>query len=160
MLSAGMTQYRRLRQNGGTYFFTVALHERGTACLTDHIGELRQAVLTTKRERPFRIDTMVVLPDHLHAIWTLSQEDDDFSTRWRLIKSRFSREVGFHRPRSPSQIRKQERGLWQRRFWVHLVRDGEDYARLTTYCWNNPVKHGLVARPQDWPFSSIHRDRM
>lgn len=153
-----MTAYRRLRIAGGSYFFTAALADRNSAALVTGIEALRSAVSRTKAERPFRIDAMVVLPDHVHTIWTLPDGDSDFPTRWRLIKSRFSRAIGGVHPRSRSKRLKQERGLWQRRFWEHCLRDEADFARHLRYCWGDPVKHGLVARPVDWPFSSIHRD--
>jgi len=153
-----MTAYRRNRRPGGTYFFTVNLARRDQTLLVDHIQSLRDAVRDTCGERPFHIDAMVILPDHLHAIWTLPQHDADFSTRWRLIKSRFSRALGLKQPRGRSHREKQERGIWQRRFWEHTIRDDAEYATLMTYCWGNPVRHGLVTRAVDWPYSSLHRD--
>lgn len=153
-----MTRYRRYRREGGTYFFTVNLADRRASHLTDHIDALRQALATTRAERWIQIDAMVVLPDHLHAIWTLPADDADFSTRWRLIKSRFSRAVGLKQPRTASQVAKNEHGLWQRRFWEHCIRDDADFAAHLAYCWGNPVKHGLVTRAVDWPYSSLHRD--
>ena len=155
-----MTAYRRLHVPGARYFFSLALADRGSDTLTAHIGDLRRAVAVTMRERPFSIKAAVILPDHLHMIWMLPPGDADFSTRWRLIKSRFSIAVGVRTPRSPSQVRKGERGLWQRRFWEHCIRDEADFAAHLAYCWGNPVKHGYVARPVDWPYSSIHRDRL
>jgi putative transposase len=153
-----MTHYRRYRREGGTYFFTVNLADRSASHLTDHIDVLRNALATTRAERWMQIDAMVVLPDHLHAIWTLPAGDADFSTRWRLIKSRFSRAVGLKQPRTASQVTKKEHGLWQRRFWEHYIRDDADFAAHLAYCWGNPVKHGLVTRAVDWPYSSLHRD--
>lgn len=153
-----MTRYRRYRRQGGTYFFTVNLSDRSASHLTDHIGALRQALAVTRAERWMQIDAIVILPDHLHAIWTLPAGDADFSTRWRLIKSRFSRAVGLKQPRNASQASKNEHGLWQRRFWEHCIRDEADYAAHLAYCWGNPVKHGLVTRAVDWPYSSLHRD--
>lgn len=107
-----MTNYRRLHVPGGTYFFTVALADRGATTLVEHVGALRRAFTATRAERPFRADAFVVLPDHLHAIWTLPEGDADFSTRWRLIKSRFVRETGAEAPRSASKHAKAERGIW------------------------------------------------
>lgn len=125
--------------------------------LIDRITDLREAVRTTRAERPFQIDAWVVLPDHMHCIWTLPNKDGDYSTRWRLIKSRFSRAqpVGMRRA---SHIKRDERGIWQRRFWEHHIRDEADYRAHVEYCWFNPVKHGYVDRPEDWPFSSYIRD--
>jgi len=150
-----MTNYRRLRLNGATYFFTLCLQDRGSTALTDHIDTLRFAYARTVAELPVRCEAMVVLPDHLHAVWTLPDGDADFSERWRRIKARFSLalpEVG--RP-SPSMAARRERGLWQRRFWEHAVRGPEELADLVNYCRINPVKHGLVADAADWPYSSV-----
>ncbi|MEM1234867.1 MAG: transposase [Pseudomonadota bacterium] len=153
-----MTAYRRLRRPGGTYFFTVNLADRDSHALVTHWPALKDALVTTRRTHAFRTVSLVVLPDHLHAIWTLPDGDADFSTRWRLIKSRFSRETGSRGARTPSHLSKSERGVWQRRFWEHWIRDDRDLARCLRYCWLNPVKHGLVDRPVDWPLSTIHRD--
>ena len=153
-----MSNYRRARVPGATYFFTVNLAERGGSLLTDHVDALRGAYLATSMEHPVICDAMVVLPDHLHAVWTLPEGDADFSLRWRKIKARFSRSVGVEVPRSASKVGKRERGIWQRRFWEHLIRDAADYRAHVEYCWGNPVKHGFVARAVDWPYSSIHRD--
>lgn len=138
-------------------FFTVALADRRGDLLVREVERLRGAVRATRTERPFRIDAWVVLPDHLHAVWTLPEGDGDFSTRWRLIKSRFSMGLPKGTLRQ-SHERRQERGIWQRRFWEHHIRDHRDFCTHVRYCWINPVKHGLVKCPEDWPYSSIHRD--
>jgi len=152
-----MSNYHRPRIPGATVFFTVALAQRGSALLVDEIDRLRYAVATTQRARPFTIDAFVVLPDHLHCLLTLPDRDTDYSTRWRLIKTRFS--MGLPRGHlRRSQRARNERGIWQRRFWEHHIRDDADYRWHLKYCWNNPVKHALVAQPHEWPFSSIHRD--
>ncbi|NNE80127.1 MAG: transposase [Silicimonas sp.] len=160
-----MTNYRRSRAKGATFFFTVALANRSSALLTREIDALRLAYAKTLAERPFICDAFVVLPDHLHAVWTLPDGDADFSTRWRLIKARFTRVVWakmgaehLSYSGSSSTRKKRERGIWQRRFWEHRIRDDQDYSRHVEYCWGNPVKHGLVARAADWKHSSIHRD--
>ncbi|WP_299851596.1 transposase [uncultured Roseovarius sp.] len=152
-----MSDYRRPDVTSATVFFTVALAQRGSGLLVSEIARLRTAVRATKAERPFAIDAWVVLPDHLHAVWTLPMGDADFSTRWRLIKSRFSRGVPKARTRASHDARC-ERGIWQRRFWEHHIRNEADYWAHVRYCWMNPVKHGLVERPQDWRYSSVHRD--
>ena len=152
-----MSNYIRPKRPGATVFFSVNLAERGSHLLVDEIARLRAAVRQTKSERPFHIDAWVVLPDHLHAIWTLPQGDADFSTRWRLIKSRFSRGLPKGRLRASHELRR-ERGIWQRRFWEHHVRDWQEYNALVSYCWMNPVKHGLACKPDDWLYSSVHRD--
>lgn len=153
-----MSAYRRVRIPGATYFFTVALARRPSCLLTDQIGPLRRAYAQTMQSDPVFCDAMVILPDHLHAVWTLPPGDSDYSGRWRKIKSRFSRRCRIDLPRSPSKRAKRERGIWQRRFWEHTIRDEKDYQAHVAYCCGNPVKHGLVERAADWPFSSIHRD--
>jgi len=152
-----MPNYKRPKVPGATIFFTVTLAARGTSLLVDEVGALRQAVRATRQDHPFYIDAWVVLPDHLHAVWTLPPGDHDFATRWRVIKARFSQQVpeGLRRP---SHIRRRERGVWQRRYWEHHIRGPEDYAAAVSYCHFNPVKHGFVGRAQDWRYSSVHRD--
>lgn len=152
-----MSNYIRPKIPGATVFFTVNLAERGSRLLIDRITQLRGAVRQTKEERPFHIDAWVVLPDHLHAIWTLPEADHDFSTRWRLIKSRFSRGLSKGHVRASHELRN-ERGIWQRRFWEHHVRGTSEYHTLVKYCWINPVKHGFAQKPEDWIYSSVHRD--
>jgi putative transposase len=151
-----MVRYRRNFVPGGTYFFTVVLADRGSTALVDHIGALRSAFRAAIRIRPFTIDAIVVLPDHLHAIFTLSASDKDFSGHWRRIKGHFSSamiEAGLDLKRRPNG----ELALWQRRFWEHSIRDDRDFARHVDYVHFNPVKHGLATRVCDWPFSSFHR---
>jgi putative transposase len=152
-----MTNYRRNRIAGGCYFFTVNLAERRLSLLTDHITLLREAFRYARLRHPFTIEGIVILPDHLHAIWTLPKGDDDFSLRWRLIKSAFSRGLPSGERISASRLRKGERGVWQRRYWEHTIRDDSDFARHMDYVHFNPVKHGHVARIADWPHSSFHR---
>jgi len=142
---------------GGTYFFTVNLAQPGSSVLVDNIDTLRRAYALTIAEHPVCCNAMVILPDHLHAVWTLPEGDADYSERWRKIKARSSHAVGEMR-RSLSKHLKRERGLWQRRFWEHTIRDEADFQNHVHYCWANPVKHGLVKRPIDWEFSSIHRE--
>ena len=153
-----MPRYVRPKVTGATVFFTVALAQRGADTLVRESAALREAVRITKGERPFAIDAWVVLPDHLHAVWTLPAGDADFSGRWKDIKTRFTKATGVVGRRSASKVAKGEMGLWQRRFRDHHVCDEADLAAHLRYCWGNPVKHGLVARPTDWPWSSLHRD--
>lgn len=153
-----MPRYVRARVPGATFFCTVTLANRGSRLLIDEIGALRTAYAATTAEHPVRCDAMVILPDHLHAVWTLPEDDSDFPERWRKIKARFTRAVGVSRPRAPSKVAKREGGVWQRRYWEHMIRDEADFRAHVTYCWVNPVKHGLVTRAVDWPYSSIHRD--
>ncbi len=154
---AAMPDYRRPSAHGFHIFFTGALANRGSRALVDHIDVLRAALRQTRLERAFTIDAWVVLPDHLHCVWTLPAGDADYPTRWRLIKTRFSRELPAG-PLRPSHIQRGERGIWQRRYWEHHIRDEADLAAHIRYCWINPVKHGIVQRPEDWPYSSVHRD--
>ena len=131
--------YRRHRVPGGCYFFTVNLLERrGNDLLTRHIDFLRDAVRLVRRSRPFTIDAWVVLPDHLHCIWTLPPDDDDFATRWRVFKSVFARSLPSGERRSAARLRKGERGIWQRRFWEHSIRDDDDFAAHLDYVHFNP----------------------
>jgi putative transposase len=152
-----MTNYRRNFFAGGSFFFTVNLSERRLQLLTDNIDKLRAAFRETRRRHPFEIAAMVVLPDHLHTIWTLPEGDAEFSTRWRLIKSAFSRGLSTDEQLSQSRASKGERGIWQRRYWEHTIRDENDFARHVDYIHINPVKHRLVDRVMDWPYSSFHR---
>ena len=149
--------YRRVRVAGGTYFFTVNLADRSCRLLVERIHELRAAVQTVKRRHPFVIDAMVVLPEHLHTVWTLPESDADYSTRWGLIKAAFSRSIAAGECPHRSRTARGERGIWQRRFWEHTIRDDADLCRHIDYIHYNPVKHGYVTRPVEWPFSSIHR---
>ncbi len=150
-----MTAYRRNFLAGGCFFFTVNLADRRRRLLTDHVDHLRAAFHDVRQA--FSIDAIVVLPDHLHAIWTLPDGDADFATRWRLIKAHFSRHVMAGEDVSRSRTIRGERGIWQRRFWEHTIRDERDYERHVEYIHYNPVKHGYVARVRDWPYSSFHR---
>jgi putative transposase len=152
-----MTQYRRNFIPGGSFFFTVNLADRRSHLLTEHIGALRAAFRDTKANHPFRIEAIVVLPDHLHAIWSLPEDDADFSMRWRLIKSRFSHALPQGERISASRRSKGERGIWHRRYWEHTLRDEDDFARHVDYVHFNPVKHGHVTRVVDWPHSSFHQ---
>jgi putative transposase len=151
-----MVSYRRNLVPGGTFFFTVTVADRRSSVLVDHIGSLRRAFRTTRREHPFAIDAMVVLPDHFHIVMTLPPDDADFPGRWKRIKSLFTRHVvaaGVACERNP----RGEYSLWQRRFWEHTIRDEADLIRHFDYIHYNPVKHGLVPRAGDWPHSSFHR---
>jgi putative transposase len=151
-----MVRYRRNFIPGGTYFFTVTLADRRSNALVDHIGALRSAFRAARRARPFAIDAIVVLPDHLHAILTPPTNDADFPGRWRRIKGHFSSaliEAGLDLQRRSNG----DLALWQRRFWEHTIRDESDFARHVDYIHFNPVKHGLVQRVRDWPHSSFHR---
>jgi len=126
--------------------------------LVRHIDILRSEVRAVREKRPFVIDAWVVLPDHLHCVWTLPQGDDDFTNRWRLIKQGFSKALPITERRSAVRMARGERGIWQRRFWEHAIRNETDYAAHIDYCHINPFKHGYVQRVADWPYSTFHRD--
>jgi len=152
-----MRTYIRARSKGGLYFFTINLAERHqNNLLITHIDLLRAAFKKTKQNHPFDIEACVILPEHLHCIWRLPEGDDDFPTRWRLIKSHFSSNIERDERISNSRKRKQERGIWQRRYWEHVIRDDTDYQRHVDYIHYNPVKHGYVRQVKDWPYSSFH----
>ena len=150
--------YRPYRVAGGAHFFTVNLLERNpNDLLVRPIEILHCVVRQVRAKRPFYIDAWVVLPDHLHGVWTLSPGDDDFTSRWRLIKQGFSQALPKTERRSPVRITRGERGIWQRRFWEQAIRDEADYAAHVDYCHINPCKHGYVKRVADWPYSTFPR---
>lgn len=152
-----MVQYRRNLVKGGTYFFTVALLNRHSNTLTQHIDILRESVKAARKNHPFEIIAWVVLPEHLHAVWQLPTDDSDYSSRWRAIKSHFVR--GLEKQGVIVNMRDDGSALvWQRRFWEHTIKDEDDLCRCVDYCYINPVKHGLVNAVVDWPYSSFHRD--
>ena len=150
-------QYRRALVAGGTYFFTVNLASRQASLLTDHVDCLRASVRRVRQAHPFEIIAWVVLPEHMHAIWALPPGDARYSMRWNQIKGAFSNQLPRAESISASRAGRRERGIWQRRFWEHLIRNQDDLARHVDYVHYNPVKHGHVAKVSDWPFSSFHR---
>ncbi len=152
-----MPNYRRERIAGATYFFTVTLADRRSRTLVEEIALLRQVYVEANKRMPFKTIAICVLPDHLHAIWELPEDDQDYSLGWASIKSQFSRALPARPNVSASKSRKREKGIWQRRFWEHRIRDEEDLARHVDYIHFNPVKYGLVSQVGDWPYSSFHR---
>ncbi len=153
-----MPNYRRVWYPGGTYFFTVnLLQRRGNDLLIRNIDTLRRVVKSVKTRHPFWIHGWVVLPDHLHCVIELPPDDADFSLRWRLIKMEFSKSLPVIEQRSKTRLKRGERGIWQRRFWEHLIRDERDYRAHMDYVHINPVKHGVISRVCDWPYSTFHR---
>lgn len=152
-----MSTYQRVRLYGATYFFTLTLADRRATTLIDHINHLRDSFRAVHQRRPFETVAICILPDHLHAIWKMPEGDSDFSTRWSLIKNGFSRGLTTAPFRSASKVAKREKGIWQRRFWEHTIRDERDLSRHVDYIHFNPVKHGYVSRVRDWPHSSFHR---
>ncbi|MHC4176145.1 MAG: REP-associated tyrosine transposase [Planctomycetota bacterium] len=157
-----MSRYLRNYVPGGTYFFTVVTHQRRPILGSD-LGRccLRQAFDAIRKKRPFDLLAIVLVPEHVHTVWTLPPDDSDYSLRWGQIKERFSRVFlragGTEGRQNPSRVRHRERAIWQRRFWEHTCRDEDELKRCVDYIHWNPVKHGLVARPADYPYSSFHR---
>jgi putative transposase len=152
-----MPQYIRARLKGSIFFFTVVLADRRSNLLTDEIDRFRHSYRVIQQGYPFETIAICVLPDHLHALWAMPEGDADFSKRWSLIKSGFSRGLSPSYSRSASKISKREKGIWQRRYWEHAIRDDRDFERHVDYIHFNPVKHGHVTRVSDWPHSSFHR---
>jgi putative transposase len=153
-----MPDYRRAWHPGGTYFFTVNLLQRqDNDLLTRHIETLRSVVKSVRQRHSFRIHGWVVLPEHLHCVIELPPNDADYATRWRLIKMEFSKALPRAERISAVRTRRGERGIWQRRYWEHLIRDERDYRAHMDYVHINPLKHGLVARVAEWPYSTFHR---
>ena len=142
--------YRRVRKNAGTFFFTVNLQNRDSDLLITHRHLLKQSLLIVQKQYTFTINSMVLLPDHLHTIWTLPEHDTNYSLRWQLIKTIFSKSVRTQQPH-PRQI-------WQHRFWERLIRDEDDYIKHMRYIHINPVKHGYCQHPGQWKYSTYHRD--
>ena len=157
-----MPEFTRAFAPGGTFFFTVVTHRRRPLFHAQQARALLRTVIEDVRSRrPFDLDAIVLLPDHLHCIWTLPPEDADFSTRWRKIKEVFTRawlDTGAQESRvSAGQRRKGLRGVWQQRFWEHAIRDESDYEQHMHYIHFNPVKHGHATCPHKWPWSSFAR---
>ena len=151
-----MVNYRRNFVPGGSYFFTVTLHNRNSGLLIESIDTLRLAFRNALHKKPCTVDAVVILPEHLHTIWTLPSGDSDYPGRWQAIKSIFSLEL----KKSRLAIDKNNAGdsqIWQRHYWEHTIRDDNDFNRHIDYIHYNPVKHGLVKSATDWPYSSLHR---
>ncbi|MBN8935011.1 MAG: transposase [Rhizobiales bacterium] len=150
-----MVRYRRNFVPGGTYFFTVTLADRTSSALVDHVNALRTSFRIARRERPFTVDAIVILPDHLHCIWTLPPGDSDFSGRWKRIKAHFTHRL----VAAGAPVKRYGNGeyrFWQRRFWEHTIRNEIDFERHVDYVHFNPVKHKLVHQANEWPYSSFH----
>lgn len=152
-------QYRRAKVEGGTYFFTLVTHNRQKfLCEPENISLLREAFRYVMERHPFKIDAIVILPDHLHCIWNLPEGDSNFSTRWRLIKGYFSHRCDskYHGKMTSSRQNKKEQTLWQRRFWEHQIQTEQDFVYHVDYIHYNSVKHRLVNAPSAWKYSSFH----
>jgi putative transposase len=157
-----MSRYRRARTPGASYFFTVVSYRRQPIlCHAAVRKALRNAIEQVRQSRPFIIDAWVLLPEHLHCIWTLPPGDADYSTRWSMIKRRVSLASSEKYKRAEwlvaSKAKHRESTLWQRRFWEHQIRDEEDFTRHMDYLHYNPVKHGLCNHAAEWPHSTFHR---
>lgn len=157
-----MPNYRRVKAKGGTYFFTaVTYRRRKILSLPESRRVLRNTIIEVKKDYPFGIEAWVLLPDHIHSIWTLPRHDCDFSKRWGLIKAGFTKQVKelLHREEwmNASKRMHRESTIWHRRFWEHRIRDGGDFAAHMDYIHYNPVKHGYVDRVSDWAYSTFHR---
>ncbi|MGP0092055.1 MAG: REP-associated tyrosine transposase [Xanthobacteraceae bacterium] len=152
-----MSRYRRAKIEGGVFFFTVTLADRPSDLLVQQIDRLRRVYGSVQRRHPFETVAICVLPDHLHALWSLPPGDADFPLRWNLIKGGFSRGLVGDVRRSASKIGRREKGIWQRRDWEHAIRDDDDLERHIDYIHFNAVKHGYVAMACNWPHSSFHR---
>lgn len=152
-----MPRYRRNYIRGGTFFFTVKLADPKSRLLIEHIDLLREAYAFVQKRYPFETIAICVMPNHLHAVWALPDGDSDYSLRWRLIKTRFSHHFAASDILSASKRRRHEKGIWQRRFYEHTVRDDVDLRSVVDYVHFNPVKHSFAANVKDWPFSSFHR---
>lgn len=157
-----MSNYRRAQVNGGTFFFTVVTHQRRPILTNPDArrAALRAAIEETRAQYPFDIDAWVLLPDHAHTIWTLPEDDADYSKRWGLIKAKFTKQVkeDYYDPlrMNASKQHKRESTIWQRRYWEHQIRDDRDFEKHADYIHYNPVKHGLVHSVSDWPHSTFH----
>ncbi|MDA8138695.1 MAG: transposase [Desulfobacteraceae bacterium] len=157
-----MSNYRRAKIKGGTYFFTVVTHQRQPLLCHDFIrSALREAIEETRKIIPFKIEGWVLLPDHLHCIWVLPEGDADYGKRWAFIKKSVTKKCGSRFFSADflnaSKKRRQESSIWQRRFWEHTIRDETDFRQHMDYIHYNPVKHGLVRYAKDWPYSTFHR---
>lgn len=157
-----MPEYRRIKVKGGTYFFTVVTYRRLPVLIKEQVrAALREGIQEVRESLPFIIEAWVLLPDHLHTIWTLPENDDNFASRWGVIKRIVSKRCGslegIERSISDSHGKRGEERIWQRRFWDHLIRDELDLQCHLHYLHWNPVKHGYVKRVIDWPYSTFHR---
>lgn len=157
-----MPDYRRAKVVGGTYFFTVVTYRRQRFLCKENVrAALRDGIQTTRATHPFTIDAWVLLPDHLHCIWTLPSNDADFGIRWAMIKRVVTKQCAsvFYRDDQMTESKRERREstIWQRRFWEHMIRDERDFEKHVDYIHYNPVKHNLVSRVIDWPYSTFHR---
>ncbi len=152
-------KYKRLQIPGAKYFFTVVTHSRRPIFNNaQSISILRNAFRTVREKYPFYIDAVVILPDHIHCIWTLPENDANYAKRWRLIKTGFTKHSDPALRVEPDESRKarNEQAIWQHRYWEHVIRDEKDLTNHIGYIHYNPVRHGYVKSVSDWPYSSFH----
>lgn len=154
-----MPNFIRSQTTGAQFFFTLRLHDRHSNLLIREVDLLRSAMRKTKAHLPFEIDAIAILPAAIHMIWTLPTSDAGYGRRIAMLKSGFSRPLPMPEHRTMAQIRRAEKGIWQRRFWEHRIRDQEDFERHRDMIYLSPVHAGLCARPEDWAHTSLHRDR-
>lgn len=157
-----MPDYKRFFVPGGTYFFTIVTHERQPLFATEaNVEKLRVAMREVQQEMPFEILAAVILPDHMHFLWSLPRGDTGYSKRIGLMKVKFTRSIrskdAVPFSSTQSRLKHRESDVWQRRFWEHTIRDEDDFERHFDYIHYNPVKHGLTTCPHLWPYSSFHR---
>jgi putative transposase len=157
-----MSEYRRSREPGGTYFFTIITFDRAPILTTpESIAIFRLAWNMVRKKKPFKTVAICVLPDHIHTIWRIPEGDADFSMRWKEIKRLYTKgyleNIGFGGERNNSRVKRKEVGIWQRRFWEHTITDENDLNNHIDYIHFNPVKNGLVKDPTEWPWSSFRR---
>ncbi len=157
-----MPNYHRIRIEGGTYFFTVVTAHRRPILTTEPARSILHDVWTAAKQlAPFETLAICLLPDHIHCIWRLPDGDANYSAQWNMIKGFFSKrylnEEGLKQELSPSQVKRREAGIWQRRFWEHAICDEDDLDAHLDYIHYNPVKHGYVEKAIDWKWSSLHR---
>jgi putative transposase len=157
-----MPNYRRNYKKGGTYFFTIVTGNRAKILCGEMVGVLRACFKDCMQLTPFHMDAIVVLPDHVHCLWTLPEGDDNYSLRWKNIKASFTKSYIRQAMVTDTQTaeplkKKGQKAVWQQRFWEHTIRDGRDYRLHCDYIHYNPVKHGYASSPGDWPYSSFKR---
>jgi putative transposase len=157
-----MPNYKRNYKKGGTYFFTVVTGNRKKILYGDRVDVLRACFKECMQLAPFHMRAIVVLPDHLHCLWSLPEGDDNFSLRWKNIKASFTKNYIRQRDCADSLAtelmnKKGEKGVWQQRFWEHTIRDDRDFRLHCDYIHYNPVKHGYASTPGEWSYSSFKR---
>ncbi len=157
-----MPDYRRYFVPGGTYFFTLVTASRFPIFRSAQARGILGTIMREQREEaPFETIAIVLLPDHMHALWTLPPGDDDYPNRWKAIKAKFTaawlKAGGEEQPTGDGYRRQRRRGVWQPRFMEHTIPDERDLHDHANYIHYNPVKHGHVRCPKEWPWSSFHR---